>query len=306
MTASPSAPGAREETAPESFEVTVLSPLLRVLASLLWLTLRLGTPALSLWIMVVLDPPAGPALPVVACMLGLASLVGAEVLVRLATAGTARVESGVLVVETRARTHRLAVAALGQIRPWRIPLPGPGLRLAGADGARSALSLGTSDPAALLGALHAEGGEHAAPSIEAAFASPAVAFADARARARERRWLRPESLRFVGRVVVYGLIPTTVFVYTHQMIVWGGFWAELEMYGARAWLTTFARFWLAVSVILLIVSSACRGVSELGCFAATLVAPSLGARARRVAEVAHGVLYYVGVPALTALRYADF
>jgi hypothetical protein len=201
-------------------------------------------------------------------------------------------------VEAAGRTLAAPVASLATLRPWRLPLPVPGLTLRRAAGG-PALRLGLADPAPLLEALAAAGSAPAA----GARADAAVAHARARARWRAARRVRSDALRMGFRCVVWALIPTCAFVYTHQSIAFGGPWGEWRLYGAWPWLRTFLRFWLACVALAWIYSSLCLWLSSLACLAATHVAPAHAARARRVAEWGDALCYYAGVPALTALRY---
>jgi hypothetical protein len=52
-------------------------------------------------------------------------------------------------------------------------------------------------------------------------------------------------------------------------------------------------------------ASVWRGPAEGASLLAAYVAPAQAARVRRAAEVACRVLYYAGVPALLALRFAS-
>ena len=282
------------------FEITLWSAAARIAGASLWTLSRIGGPALLAWVFIVFDPPAGPALPVIAFVAALVSLVLAGRLLREAQRGVGRVEGDALRIEARGRSLALPLAALADLRPWRIPLPLPGITLVAREAARApAARLGLEDPDPLLRALAAAG----VRSAEEVARDPAVAHA--RALARWRRGLRIRSawLRAAFRYLAWALIPTCAFVYTHQSIAFGGVWGEWQLYGARSWAITLVRFWLACVVLAAVYGGACRALASLACWLATRVAPSHAARARRVAERGDTLLYYAGVPALTALRY---
>jgi len=60
-----------------------------------------------------------------------------------------------------------------------------------------------------------------------------------------------------------------------------------------------------VTIYQVLYASVWRGLAEPVCLVAAAVAPSRAARVRRAAELAIRVVYYVGVPALLALRFAS-
>jgi hypothetical protein len=292
-------PGAPAFDASDSFELTLWTPLLRAAGAALWLLSRVAAPLALVWVVAVFDPPAGPLLPVLAFLAAALCLLAAERLLRKAAVGLGRVRGDALRVEVAGRTLEAPAASLAALRPWRLPLPVPGLTLRRAGGG-PALRVGLEDPGALLAALAAAGSAPAA----AARADAAVAHARARARWRGARRVRSDALRLCFRWVVFALIPTCAFFYTHQSIAFGGPWGEYRLYGSWwPWLRTFLRFWLACVVFVSIYAAMCRGLASFACLAATHVAPSQAARARRVAEWGDALLYYAGVPALTALRY---
>jgi hypothetical protein len=73
---------------------------------------------------------------------------------------------------------------------------------------------------------------------------------------------------------------------------------------ARPYLATFALYWATVTIYLLAWAALWRGLGEAVCFAAAAVAPLRAAGVRRAAERTIRALYYGGVPALLALRFA--
>jgi hypothetical protein len=294
MAVHPITEAAREAPA---LELTWWTPAARATGALLWTLTRVGGPLLLLRVFIVFEPPTGPALAVLAFLAALLLLVLAERLLREAQRGAGRVAGGALRIEARGRSLAVPLASIAGLRGWRVPLPVPGIALRAADHGR--LRIAAEDPDALLRAL-ADAGVGAAA---AAARDPAIAHARALASWRQGLRVRPAWLRAAFRYGAWSLIPTCAFVYTHQWIAFGGTWGEWQLYGARSWLITFARFWLACVVLAAIYGGACRALASLAGWLATRVAPSQAARARRVAEWGDALLYYAGVPALTALRY---
>ncbi|HJQ85029.1 MAG TPA: hypothetical protein VKA21_13180, partial [Candidatus Binatia bacterium] len=106
------------------------------------------------------------------------------------------------------------------------------------------------------------------------------------------------------RFPVFALGPTALLFNVHQHIAYGGLLGQYYMLGLRPYLATFALYWGTVTVYLMLYASVWRGLAEPICFAAAAVAPSRAARVRRAAELVIRVLYYGGVPALLAWRFA--
>jgi hypothetical protein len=277
--------------------LTCWSPVSRAAGAALWTLTRVGAPVLLARVFIVFEPPTGPALPVLAFIAALLGLLLAERLLREAQRGVAWLEGGALRIDARGRAFELSLASIDGVRGWRVPLPAPGLTLRTAGGPR--LRLGLDDPDPLLRALTGAGVAAAASAAR----DPSVAHARARAHWRRGRRIRPDWLRAALRYAVWSLIPTCAFVYTHQWIAFGGTWGEWQLYGFRSWAITFARFWLACLVLAAIYGGTSRALASLACWLATRVAPSHAARARRVAEWGDALVYYAGIPALTALRY---
>ena len=182
-------------------------------------------------------------------------------------------------------------AAIAGVRPWRVPLPLPGLRLLLSTGEGVPFRLAGRTLSPLLDALDAAGVD-----TSAARRHPTVVWA-----ATRRPWSAVELLVKFGFLTV---LPASVLFYTHQHIAYGGKFGQWYLEGPRAWSTTFAHYWATTAILLVSYASFWRAGAELVVWITAAVAPGAAATARRMAEAICAIAYYAGVPALLALRYA--
>jgi hypothetical protein len=195
-----------------------------------------------------------------------------SLVVRTICRGTIRADASRVFVEAgwgRAEVPRAAVSA---VRRWRVPLPEPGFDL-----------VVPSGPVGL--------GWEAAPVVGAG------PFDDAAARRRVRRLHHP--------AIELGLVPAVVaFVLfrLHQIIAYGGFFGEAQLYGWRRWTRTLAGVWLSTFCVLLILATVLRVAIEAIALATSRLSPPWPARARTALEVTGAALYYGGIAAALVLR----
>jgi hypothetical protein len=186
--------------------------------------------------------------------------------------------------------------AIARIVPWTVPLPEPGFALVLRSGRRLRPGVGVRDPVPVVAALAARGVPDARVT-----AHPAVVYAHARAGAGRWRWWHL-ALRFP----VFALGPTAILFNAHQHIAYGGLFGEWYLLGPERWFATLAIYWATVTIYQVLYASVLRGVGEVGCAVAAVVAPPRAAGVRRAAELVIRGLYYGGVPALLALRFAPW
>lgn len=229
------------------------------------------------------DPPITP--PLLAEMLLVVwALPGAAAwLIGRAFAVRARVTPDGLELLHAARTVPLPRDRIAGVRPWRVPLPDPGVTVALSDGRR--LALAARDPSPLVAAL--------APALPR---HPLLCWAAARPPAPTWRY-------YLGRYVLFALLPAGVLFNTHQQIAYGGFLGQYYLVGLRAWLGTAAIYWATIAAYLLLYASVWRAVAEAVTLAAAPLAPAYAGVVRRTAERVDQVAFYGGVPLLLALRY---
>lgn len=197
---------------------------------------------------------------------------------------TIALEPAQITLTRRSARVEIPLAALAEIRPWALPLPGPGLDLRMRSGRRFRLAL--ADPRALLEAL--------APSLPAAreeTTRPAVAFATARA-AR-----KPRTALFWG--IKFGLFPLSLTLITFrldQVISYGGAFGQYYLQGLGPYLTSLARYAASSTSGLVIYAALVRLVAEALTLALTGAWPSRARLFRRAAEVICFVAYFVVIP----------
>ena len=200
---------------------------------------------------------------------------------------------GVLVLASGARRVELPLARIAAIEPWRLPIPGPGLslRLAAAGRWRYGLALPRAD--ALARTLAAAGVTPAGAGATSA--------ADRYARARQA----PRDGRLEHPLVKFGLFPLLLAIPAfrlHQHIAYGGTFGEYLTFGLQAYLTTFALWWAAWAIGVVLCAAAVRAAIEAGAFAGGVVAPARAVEARRTLERLGLAALYLGLPAWMAMR----
>lgn len=210
-------------------------------------------------------------------------------LLRLGTRATVTVgQDGLVLTQQGGARFEIPFDALESVRPWRLPIPGPGLTLRLRTGRAFDYGVEVRDPAPLLTALGARGEarDHAL-----------VRYAQARSAKWRRRWY--------DWGLKYGLVPGVlagIFFRAHQYISFGGPFGEWQMYGLRAYLLSFARTWLPVFLALLLFGCFWRALAEALCFGAAWLGPKWARHVRTGAEWTCRALYYVALPVFLAVR----
>jgi apolipoprotein N-acyltransferase len=210
-------------------------------------------------------------------------------------AATLAIEGGALVIQRRRLRVEVPLDAIVQVRPWTLPLPGPGLAFRLRSGARLGWGLQLADPSSLLAALERAG---VAPA-RAATDHPIVVWARARG-AGTRPW---HWYHYLLKFVVFGAPPGLILFRLHQWIAYGGTFGQYYMEGVRPYLESLALQWVAVVIYLVLWAAMLRGAAETLCLLVADVAPSLAARVRRLAELGCAIGYYGGVPLILGLRF---
>jgi apolipoprotein N-acyltransferase len=210
-----------------------------------------------------------------------------------AFAARASLDDGVLVLTRGARRLELAARDIVAVEPWRVPIPGPGVRLRLASGERWRYGLALDDPAALARALAAAG---AALAQEGA-PSRATTYALARLAIRRGRLDRP-----LAKFVVFPLALALPAFRLHQHIAYGSAFGEYHTFGLKAYLTTFALWWAAWAIGVVLCAAALRAAIEAGTLLAVLLRPGHAIATRRWLEWFGLAVFYLGPPTLLLLR----
>lgn len=251
-------------------------------------------PPLLALVVVATDPPI--ELPILLQLLAVLAVLPALLAWLLRRAAAARVEllDDCLALRRSDLRVDLPFQAIARITPWWIPLPSPGLTFWLRSGRRLSYGLAVDDPADLLRAL----APHIGGAAAAALAHPIVHFAGAAAPTRRRRWYH-----IAGKFPLFALLPTAVLFNAHQFIAYGGPLGEYYLFGAAAFVRTFAVYWLTVTIYLVLFAACWRAAAEAIALLTACAAPSHAARGRRIAEVGARIGYYAGVPLLLAARF---
>jgi hypothetical protein len=287
------ATGSPAETSPPAqtdFPVHAYGPIARGAAVALRLIALLNVLYLAAFIALDIVTGSRGAPPLQVAM-GLASFSGAPFLLALliAHAGKGRlsVEPEKLVLTLRRERFEIPIASILAIRPFLLPLPGPGIRLVLASNRSFERRLVLADPAALLSAL----GE-ALPSAQGALAHPAIRFATARRTHGRRRW--------PYFAVKYGLVPlvfAVILFRLHQYIMYGGAFGQYHLYGLGPYLRAFLLRWTGVAGGLVVYAGLVRFAVEVVSLGATYLFSARARGVRRAAEILVDIAYFFVIPA---------
>jgi apolipoprotein N-acyltransferase len=210
-----------------------------------------------------------------------------------AFAARASIENGVLVLTRGPRRLELAVRDIVAVEPWRLPIPGTGASLRLTSGERWRYRFVHADPAGLARALRAAGG---APAQESA-PSRATMYAQARVAPRRRRLDHP-----LAKFALYPLVLAVPAFRLHQHIAFGSTFGEYYTFGLSAYLTSFALWWAAWAIGVVLWAATLRAAIEAGTLLVVLVRPARTADARNRLERLALAAFYLGLPAWLLLR----
>jgi hypothetical protein len=169
------------------------------------------------------------------------------------------------------------------LRAWRLPLPGPGFRVALEDGGHLDLLLPP-------GAARALG----VPE-EGAGAGMAERFALA------RRIPSPWLAAF--KFGVYPLPPALILFRVNQIILYGGFLGEYHLHGPGRWAQGLLEYWATTLASVAAWAAPWRALAEAASLLGARAGPVAAARVRRGAEIAAGLAYYLAIPAVLAMLF---
>ncbi len=210
-----------------------------------------------------------------------------------AFAARASLEHGALVLTRGRRRLELPVRDIAAVEPWRVPVPGPGASLRLAGGERWRYGLALADPPALARALAAAGG---APARLPA-PSPASTYAQARHAIRRGRLDQP-----LAKFVLFPLALAIPAFRLHQHIAYGSAFGEYYTFGPGAYVTTFALWWAAWAIGVVLCAAALRAAIEAGTLAGVFLRPGRAVDARRCLERLGLAALYLGLPGWLLMR----
>jgi len=274
--------------------VVLLTPTWRVTSALL----RLAAGAGLLWLLLAMV--RGDGLQVNSLLqierfgyAALAPALAAWIIQRAHTA-TARIETGMLVLEQPSQRIAIPVQQIAQLRVWWIALPRSGVDVRLASGRRWTTGIGIADPLALHRALL----QAQAPVRWANAASEWMARYAAIRATNMQHWLDRAWLKFV----VFPLLPALPAFRLHQHIAFGGTFGEYYSYGLFAWLSGLLIWWVAWMIGLMLFAAGLRIAIEAVSISLMLAARARAGDGRHVLEWLGRAAFYIGVPVLLAAR----
>jgi len=199
-----------------------------------------------------------------------------------------------LVLHGRGLRVEIPRTAMLDIRPWMVPLPGPGLTLCLRSGRRFSYGLQAADPTRLVAALADRGMVAAGKATR----HPILVYAHAHASGAAWRWYH-----LAAKFVLFALVPTAVWFNAHQHVAYGGLLGQYYLKGLGAYAKTFFISWGLTVIYLLLYASMWRAAAEGIALLAAWVAPAHALHVRRAAEDICRVVYYAGVPLLVLLPF---
>ncbi len=254
----------------------------------------IGLAWLAVAVLLADDPPVTPPMLLRAFVLFVALPAGVAVLIAREFAAEVRLHGPDLIIAGRRRRLEVPLASIERVRAWRLPLPLPGFSIELRSGRWLGWAIGSRDPMPILRELERAGVPGAAEACSGCLA---------RWTASRAAFAQPGPTRLFLKFPGFALLPTALLFNVHQQIAYGGFRGEYYLLGLQSYLATFATYWAATTVYLLIFAAFLRAFAEVSCLGVTCAAPSRAERARRRAELACRVGYYAGVPLVLLLRF---
>ncbi len=272
----------------------------------LLLTSGLALPLVPLWMWLSGAPPLTPP-TVLRALLALSLLPAlASWLLQRALTAVVVLERGMLRIRVGGQRFDVPRGSVASVEPWRVPLPQPGVDLRLTSGERFALGLGTDDPHSLIERLVAAGAVRAASpdglvsDAASGTTHPTVLYA-----AVKHRGGRLGARRMIAKFPLFGALVAGVLFDAYQQVAYGGTFGQYELDGALSYARTFAVYWLAVTIFLVLYASAWRWTAELVAWLGAHGGEKVATRTRRLVELSCRIAYYAGVPLLLASRFAQ-
>ncbi len=267
----------------------------RLIAGALVAASRASLPFIFLRVLFASDPPITP--PILFALVATLTAAPALAAWLMARAGRAEVEVGPNGLKlSRPRLEiEFPAAGIERLRPWRVPLPGPGLWIGMRSGRLATYGIQIDDPGALIASVPTRSG---APIGSPSEEPPLVAWARARAHSGRPSWLHR-----IGKFGLFALPVALILFNAHQHIAYGGFWGQYYQEGIEPYLRTALVYLATVVIYLVLYASVLRGIGEAYAIVSSHLAPTSAATARRIVERFCALAYYLGVPTMLALRF---
>lgn len=210
-----------------------------------------------------------------------------------AFAARASIENGTLVLARGARRLQLAVREIVAVKPWRVPIPGPGASLQLVSGKRWRYGLALANPAALARALASVGGT----TVPVSATSRETAYAKARLAVRRSRLGHP-----LVKFVLFPIVLAIPAFHLHQHIAYGSGLGEYYTFGLKAYLSAFSLWWASWAIAVVLSAAALRAAIEAGTLLVVLLRPVWATEVRHWLEGFGLAALYLGLPSWLLLR----
>jgi apolipoprotein N-acyltransferase len=212
----------------------------------------------------------------------------AALLIRRLFEARLEIAGGMLILETSGRRVELPLASVARAEPWRLPLPGPGVRLRLRSGADFPYAIEVTRPAPLVEAI----------ATGDARTSALPADSSEEPGSRRHAFLRP-----LLDYVVLALVPAVPLFRLHQWITYGGTFGEYYIYGLEAYVLAFLVYWANASIWLVLYDAVLRAVVVMLATTVAILSPSHPARLRVALETIRGLFFYGGIAAFMVRLY---
>jgi apolipoprotein N-acyltransferase len=214
--------------------------------------------------------------------------------VLLAFSARATLEGSALVLTSGARRLALPLDDIASVETWRLPLPSLGVSLRLKSGQLWRYGLALAKPGLFAKAVSAAAEMSPPPT---ATESLAERYAIARQAIQTGRLNTPWA-KFVLLPVVLAL-PA---FHLHQNIAYGGMFGEYYTFGLKAYLTTFALWWAAWAIGVVLTAAALRALIEAGTLIAATSRAERAFQTRVWLERLVLVMLYIGMPTWLLVR----
>jgi len=212
---------------------------------------------------------------------------GVSILIRRLARADVEVSPTHVVLSLRGARYEIPLASITAVRPFVLPLPGPGIGLVMTSGRLFRHRLLREDPGVLLSALGAR-----LPFAENALRHPAVAYAQARYKTARQRWILG-----LAKFFLFPLALHLILFRLHQMIVFGGPFGQYHLLGLAPYLKAFALHWAGTAGGFVVFAGVLRLFTEAIALPLTWMVPSRARLVRRIAEGFNLIAYFGLVPA---------
>lgn len=208
--------------------------------------------------------------------------------VLLAFSARATLEDGALVLTSGARRLALPLNDIASIETWRLPLPSMGMSLRLKAGQLWPYGLAMAQPITFIRAMTM---------------TPTVTDSLAERYAIARQAIQPGRLNQAWAKFV--LLPIALALpafHLHQSIAYGGMFGEYYTFGLKAYLTTFALWWAAWAIGVVLTAAALRLLVEAGTLIAATSRAERAFQTRVWLERFALVSLYIGMPTWLLVR----